>query len=522
MQEILERLARLEATLARTVRVGEVVGVDERRGTVRVRFSDADALVSSHLPVLFAKTHADKCLHMPDLGEHVTCVFLPNGQEEGFVLGAFYSQADAVPVASRDVFHVRFRDGAVVEYDRAAHFLKAIVPGQVDVTASGAIAASSDSTITARAAQTIRIEAPVIELAGNTKLFGPLTMGGAGGESLPLTINGPVIHRGGNFVSENDVFASGVSLLTHFHEGGSALPVASGGSAGSGDLASWSVAAAMASDAQARDGHAVLFEPFKAAILADPATIAEDRLLLCLPDIAEAMAARSDEADATGWNHLADFLRKWFVGAPSNDKAARAPSFVSWDWLLEYPRMQAAWAQLATPAYLFSEEARGQLAQILAADGMMTGARADFNYIDVPLEQLTPGYFQHKGVDYYSYTSTDGLAACMGRVVLYAVAAGYVEPVVSGVGPHKITVERVAIFVRDAFDFIDDRWWNYVASQPLGYWNCAEKRFTMTGGTYAANNDFGDFQARHGAGGDFHVYALPHAVAAFEEVSYVK
>ncbi len=133
--EILERLANLEASHSRIIRAGEVVGIDEQRGTVRVQFNDADNVISYNLPVLFPKTHADKCIHMPDLGEHVACIFLPNGQEQGFVIGAFYSKADKVPVASRDKRHIRFRDGSWFEYDRAAHKLSGhVVDGDAELT----------------------------------------------------------------------------------------------------------------------------------------------------------------------------------------------------------------------------------------------------------------------------------------------------------------------------------------------------------------------------------------------------
>ena len=160
MREIFDRLARLEEVLAWLVRVGIVTGVDETRGTVRVQFGDADYLISYDLPVLFSKTHADKCIHMPDLGEHVTCIFLPNGQEEGFVLGAFYSKGDAVPVASRDKRHIKFKDGSWFEYDRAAHKLSGhVVGGDAELIV--------DNTAKLTAGVSTTIIAPTIYIKGN-------------------------------------------------------------------------------------------------------------------------------------------------------------------------------------------------------------------------------------------------------------------------------------------------------------------------------------------------------------------
>lgn len=189
MIELEQRIARLEERLAQTARVGVVVAVFAERGTVRVQLGDADALVTHELPVLFTKTHADKELAMPDMGEHVLCVFLPTGAETGFVVGAFYSQADAVSVASPDVWHWTFRDGAVIEYDRAAHVLRAEIPGDVRVAAAGNIEAAAEKDITAAAGEKAEVSAgesatigaPVIYLAGNLSATG--AEGGRGTET---------------------------------------------------------------------------------------------------------------------------------------------------------------------------------------------------------------------------------------------------------------------------------------------------------------------------------------------------
>lgn len=131
--EIIGRLTALESAQAQMTRVGFVVEVLADEGAVRVECRDADCLKTYVLPVLFQKTRCDKDYWMPDLGEHVLCVFLPYGLERGFVLGAFYSQADVVPVADPDKRHVRFEDGAWVEYDRVLHELKIHVDGLVDL-----------------------------------------------------------------------------------------------------------------------------------------------------------------------------------------------------------------------------------------------------------------------------------------------------------------------------------------------------------------------------------------------------
>ena len=164
-EELVERLDALEARVDNMVRVGHVVGIDEGRGTVRVRFGDADGTISYDLPVLFPKTHHDQCLHMPDLDEHVICVFLPNGQQEGFVLGAFYSASDVVPLPSRDKRRIDFKDGSWFEYDRAAHQLSGHVEG-------GSARLTVDREAILEAGEAIRATAPVIHLMGNVSQTG--------------------------------------------------------------------------------------------------------------------------------------------------------------------------------------------------------------------------------------------------------------------------------------------------------------------------------------------------------------
>ena len=103
-------------------RVGIVQQQDAAHAKVRVVFPDYDEVVSWWLPVIFAKTQNDKAYWIPDVGEQVVCL-MDLRDEAGAVLGAIYSDADVPPVNSADKFHLGFKDGASVDYDRAAHVL---------------------------------------------------------------------------------------------------------------------------------------------------------------------------------------------------------------------------------------------------------------------------------------------------------------------------------------------------------------------------------------------------------------
>ena len=99
---------------------GIVTERDSSKGMVRVKFQDHDDMVSYWLPVVQRKTLKNKYIDMPDINEHVACLMEDN-YEEGVVIGAIYSNADAVPIDSNEKDHVTYKDGTTMEYDRATH-----------------------------------------------------------------------------------------------------------------------------------------------------------------------------------------------------------------------------------------------------------------------------------------------------------------------------------------------------------------------------------------------------------------
>jgi phage baseplate assembly protein gpV len=103
-------------------RLGIVKAQDLSGGRLRVIFNEFDHMTSYWLPVVVSKTQNDKAYWLPDLGEQVVCL-MDERDEVGVVLGAIYSQADTTPVQSADKFHLGFKDGTSMEYDRAAHVL---------------------------------------------------------------------------------------------------------------------------------------------------------------------------------------------------------------------------------------------------------------------------------------------------------------------------------------------------------------------------------------------------------------
>ena len=81
-------------------------------------FPDRDQMQSWWLPVILPKTQNDKAYWIPDVGEQVVCL-MDAHDEDGAVVGAISSAADATPVNSPDVvFYLRPRMVRSSEYNQ--------------------------------------------------------------------------------------------------------------------------------------------------------------------------------------------------------------------------------------------------------------------------------------------------------------------------------------------------------------------------------------------------------------------
>ena len=191
---------------------GTVSAIDAKACRVRVRLPDYDNLRTAWLPVLQLKTLRDKHYHLPDIGEHVV-VLLDGRGEDGVVLGAIFSDADPAPVASVDKHHVRFGDGAEVDYDRASHQLTVKGGIQKVVVEVGA-------EILLKAATKVTVDAPESEFTGNVKVQEKLTVAGgmaiAGGTGATAAITGNVKVEG-NVDATGSIIDAGGNTNHHSH-----------------------------------------------------------------------------------------------------------------------------------------------------------------------------------------------------------------------------------------------------------------------------------------------------------------
>lgn len=131
------------------IRVGRVSSVNPAAATARVVF-EAQGVVSYDLPVLQRQTLRNQDYCLPDVGEHVLCIFLPTGNAEGFILGSFYSDQDQPPAGadSENKRIVRFEDGTTVEYDRATSTFTINAVGPVNIVAAEVLQISAPKGVT--------------------------------------------------------------------------------------------------------------------------------------------------------------------------------------------------------------------------------------------------------------------------------------------------------------------------------------------------------------------------------------
>nr|VFK17430.1 MAG: phage baseplate assembly protein V [Candidatus Kentron sp. LPFa] len=171
--------------------------VDARPGFARVRFPDLDDLLTDWLPMAVGKTLEGKACHTLSPGEHVACL-LDAHFDDGCILGALYSDADAPPVNVKTKTHWSFADGGMAEYDTTGGTLSVIAKGQVVVTADGPVTVKAPS---------VTIDAPEVRCEGDLLVEGKLTyqggMAGSGGDTTAVIqgdvhVTGTLIDEGGN------------------------------------------------------------------------------------------------------------------------------------------------------------------------------------------------------------------------------------------------------------------------------------------------------------------------------------
>jgi phage baseplate assembly protein V len=125
------------------IRVGRISSIAPDKCAARVTFADKAEVVSFDLPILVRGSLETKDYWMPVVKEQVVCLFLPNGNANGFILGSFYS-SQAPPVTDEKKRHIAFPDGTHIEYDMTLHKMTIHAAGEIHIEASGNVHVTGD------------------------------------------------------------------------------------------------------------------------------------------------------------------------------------------------------------------------------------------------------------------------------------------------------------------------------------------------------------------------------------------
>lgn len=156
-------------------RVGQIQSRSPESMTVRVAFDELDGMVSEPMQILSPLSGNAKHYYLPDEGEHVLCLFLGNGLQEGFVLGSFYTAGNMPPEKNGDLLSTKTIRNDYAVFDRK--------------NGKGSLYSKSG----------IDLDSQKVEY---------------------LIVDGSITIQNGNVtITGGDVTADGVSLKNHTHEG---------------------------------------------------------------------------------------------------------------------------------------------------------------------------------------------------------------------------------------------------------------------------------------------------------------
>jgi phage baseplate assembly protein V len=157
---------------------GEVSAIDYPKCRIRVRLDDRDGLQTYWINVPQRNTQGTKRRPlMPELGEQVA-VLLDEDGVGGVYLGGIYSTAEPPPVVDEDTDYVRFSDGTVSTYDRAAGVMTLDCVGELLVKCERNITIESGGAVTVKA-PSATLDIPKVTLNGDLQVMGNINAKGS-------------------------------------------------------------------------------------------------------------------------------------------------------------------------------------------------------------------------------------------------------------------------------------------------------------------------------------------------------
>ena len=170
------KTTELDRRISNLIKFGTVQEADYINAKVRVKAGD---ILTGWLPWQTHRAGVDVTWFAPEIGEQVL-LLSPSGElNQGLVITGLYQALKPPPVATPDKHHTVYSDGAVVEYDRLTHHLKAILPdgATTALTSSGGITLIGNITLTGTLTASVDVIANGISLHNHK--HGGVTAGSA-------------------------------------------------------------------------------------------------------------------------------------------------------------------------------------------------------------------------------------------------------------------------------------------------------------------------------------------------------
>lgn len=206
------------------VRKGVIMAIDHSAATCRVSSGDLQTNWIRWMAVAAGET---RDWNPPTVGEQVLLICPGGDPADALALRGIYSD-DAPAPSNAAAKHVRiYPDGAVIEYDHAAHALTATLPagGSVAITApSGVTVTTETATVVATS---VTLDAADTTCTGNLTVQGMLTsqgmITGQGGMAISSSAGGAAAVITGGLTATEDIVAGTISLKGHRHPSGTPL-----------------------------------------------------------------------------------------------------------------------------------------------------------------------------------------------------------------------------------------------------------------------------------------------------------
>lgn len=206
---------------------------------------------------------------------------------------------------------------------------------------------------------------------------------------------------------------------------------------------------------------------------------------------------------SNSWLNGARLMEIWFSRA-----AAIAPGYGPPDtttikmdsWVLTFSAAKDVYDKMIKEKIWQNQAAQTEIVKMLRRKGLLLANQCfylPFGNLSLPVEIQDADYINQRIV---KMTSTlDDLSAALANFVFNVVVSGHVSNEKSG---YKAEISKVGIYVKDSYDFN--------GQQFLGYWNDTNNCVSMINpfcGTSISNQDFSDWRAKNGKGGDFRVFS---------------